>query len=165
MISLLPYILVPSIVVFFISYSVVQKKQAAQQLKKQQEYDKRIKTIKASFRSTLELFSMQRIIRPTHVSKMYNIVNNYFVGQQVNEQSMRNLEKLANCLAMTIAKEVNMSKTDEDTEWVKKKLLNFAILLPTQSKDFNRGFYNNRMKTLLRGLNTTKSTFIQRHAA
>jgi hypothetical protein len=149
----------------FLTYYLLQRKLAAEQLKKQDEYARRINDIKASYKTTLELFSMQRVLRPVHVSKLYSIVNNYFVNQPITEENMKQLEKLANRVAITIAKEVNMSKNDSDTEWVKKKVLNFAILLPTKNTEYNHAFYSTRIKNLLRGLSCTKSNFIQRHAA
>jgi tryptophanase len=165
MINYMLFILVPTMMIMSIVYYVYQRKLAVENLKKQDVYARRINVTKASFKTTLELFAMQRIIPPVHVNKVYGIINNYFVDQPITEENMRKLERLANRIAVSVAKEMNMAKSDEDTEWLKKKMLNFAILLPNNSTDYSKAFYSARLKCLLRGIGCTKSTFIQRHAA
>jgi hypothetical protein len=164
MIDQMFYVVLTSLVTLGMMTFLIQAKNTKAKIKKQDEHAKRISDIKRSFKTTLDLFSMQRIIRPMHVDNLYAIVNNYFVAHPVNEQNIKRLESLANRIAITIAQEVNMSNSEEETEWLKKKLLNFAILVPKKGRDFNRNFYQNRITVLLRGLNTTKSSFIQRHA-
>ena len=165
MINYMLYILIPSVIMMSAIYYAHQRKLIAENLRKQDAYAHQINDIKSSFKATLELFAMQRIIRPMHVSKIYNIVNNYFVDQPITKENVHKLERLANRISVTISKEVNMSKSDEDTQWLQKKMLNFSLLLPNSKIDYSKAFYSVRIKTLLRGVGCTKSTFIQRHAA
>ena len=161
MIEVLMYIMMPASTLLVVLYLLMKERQRRDLLKRQDVCAKRITNIKESFRTTLELFSMQRIIRPQHVKAMCNIVDNYFVDQPINEKNTRELETLANSISMTIAREVNMTKSDADTEWVKRKLLNFSLMLPQQPQDYNRLFYRSRMKLLLKGLNTTRAKYVQ----
>ena len=108
-----------------------QRKIAAR--KKQDECARRINDIKASFKTTLDMFLMQRVIRPCHVDQIYAVVNNFFACHAINDRNTKALERLANRITITIVKEMNLSKTQEDTDWVKKKLLNFAVRLPTET--------------------------------
>lgn len=163
--DILQYIIIPTIIVSTMIFVSAQKRTESQKLKQQDMFAKRINDIKTSYRATLELFAMQRIIRPTHVNTLYSVINNYFVDQPITEQSTRDMENLAKRIAVTIAREMNTIKSDADTQWLQKKLLNFAVRIPTRGKDFNHRFYHTKLKTLIRGIGTTKSSFIQRHAA
>ena len=165
MIDLMLYIIIPAVAVLSIICCVLNKQRSNALAKRQDEYARRITNIKMSYKTTLDLFSMQRVIRPMHVNNLYEIINNYFIDQHITEENTKKMESLANRIAVTISKEVNMTKNDADTEWLKKKLLNFAVLLPNNKRGFNKNFYQSRILKLLRGLNTTKSSFIQRHAA
>lgn len=164
MIDLMMYVIFPASVLLAICLFGAYRLRARAQLKKQDRIAKKINDTKAAFKATLEMFSMQRIIRPVHVKNFYGIVNNYFVNQEINEENAKNLEKLANRIAITISKEANLTKSDADIEWLQKKLLNFALMLPAQTKAYNKTFYQSRIKQLLRGLACTKSSFIQRYS-
>lgn len=161
MIEVLMYIMMPAATLLVALFLLMKERQRRDLLKRQDVCAKRINNIKESFKTTLELFSMQRVIRPQHVKALCNIVDNYFVDQPINERNTRALEALANHISMTIAREVNMAKSNADTEWVKRKLLNFSLMLPEQTKEYNRLFYRSRIKLLLKGLNTTRAKYVQ----
>jgi hypothetical protein len=160
----LSVLVIASIALFF-SYWLLQKKHQQEQSRLHKEYITRINKIKASYKSTLELYSLQRVIRPASVRQFYAIIDNYFVHQPVNEQSICQLENMANAITITVAREFNQTRNSEDTEWLKKKLLHFAIKLPDQDNEYNRAFYQNKLKGLLRGLNASRVAFVQQHAA
>ena len=161
MFEVLLYIMMPAISLLAILLVLMRERQRREFLKSQDNCAKRITNIRSSFKTTLELFAMQRIIRPKQVQALCSVIDNYFIDQPINEKNTRELETLANRISMTIAREVNMSKNDADTEWVKKKILNFSLMLPSDRRDFNRIFYHSRIKLLLKGLNTTRSGYIQ----
>jgi hypothetical protein len=165
MIDLMLYIIIPAVAILSIICCVLNKQRSNALAKRQDEYARRISDIKLSYKTTLDLFSMQRVIRPMHVNNLYEIINNYFIDQPITEENTKRMENLANRIAITISKEVNMTKNDADTEWLKKKLLNFAVMLPNSKRGFNKSFYQSRIKKLIHGLNTTRSTFVQRHTA
>lgn len=161
MIEVLMYIMIPAATLLIALFLLTKERQRRDLLKRQDVCAKRINNTKESFKTTLELFSIQRIIRPQHVKALCNIVDNYFIDQPINEKNTRELEALASRISMTIAREVNMTKSDADTEWVKKKLLNFSLMLPEQTQEYNRLFYRSRIKLLLKGLNTTRAKYVQ----
>ncbi|MFT5164717.1 MAG: DUF438 domain-containing protein [Alteromonadaceae bacterium] len=165
MFNLILSILVPSSLAFVIAYSLFQKKHQQAQKKLQAQYGVRINNIKASFKSTMELYSLQRVIRPSNIKQLCAIVDNFFVDQSINEHNVRKLETLSTAIAITIAREFNLTKSDEDIEWLQKKLLNFTIKLPKIGKDYNQNFYQRKLKQLINGLNTTRANFVQSHAA
>lgn len=161
MIEVLMYIMMPAATLLAVLFILMKERQRLDLLKSQDVCAKRINSTKESFKATLELFSTQRIIRPQHVKALCNIVDNYFIDQPINERNTRELEALANRISMIIAREVNMTKSDTDTEWVKKKLLNFSLMLPSNPLEYNRIFYRSRIKLLLKGLNTTRAKYVQ----
>lgn len=161
MIEVLMYIMMPAVTIFVVLTVLLKQRQHKERLRREDECAKRITNIKESFRTTLELFSHQRVLRPNHVEPIYNIVNNFFNDQPINEKNTKRLENLANDISMTIAREINLSRNNTDMEWIKKKLLNFALKLPNKSRDYNKVFYNSRVKLLLRALNTSRSNYIQ----
>ena len=161
MIEVLMYIMIPAATLLVALFFVMKERQRRDLLVRQDVCARRINNTKESFKTTLELFSSQRIIRPQNVRALCNIVDHYFIDQPINEKNTRELEALANHISMTIAREINMTKSNADTEWVKRKLLNFSLMLPEQPKEYNRIFYRSRIKLLLKGLNTTRAKYVQ----
>ncbi len=164
MIDLMMYVIMPAGGLLAASLVFAYHIHAKEKLRKQDEIAKRITDIKTAYKATLEMFVMQRIIRPAHVENYYAIIDNYFVNQEITEENARQMERLANRIAITITKQVNISNSKGDTEWLKKKLLNVALMLPNRTREYNKLFYQTRVKELLQGLSVTKASFIQRHA-
>ncbi|MFT4928320.1 MAG: hypothetical protein ACI8WB_004439 [Phenylobacterium sp.] len=158
-------ILITSSLLLLSFYAVLQRKHQQEQRKRQAQYADRINNIKSAYKTTLELYSAQRVIRPSSINQFYNIINNFFVDQPVNEHNVNKLETLANAIAITIAREFNLTRSDEDIEWLKKKLLNFAIKLPNNGNGYTASFYHRKLKMLINGLNATRASFVQKHAA
>jgi hypothetical protein len=164
MIDLMMYVILPATIVLSASLYALHHLRMKEKMRKQDEIAKKVRDVKAAYRTTLEMFSMQRVIRPAHVSNYYDIIDNYFVNQPLTEENADKMERLANRIAITISKEINLASDKSDTEWLKKKLLNFAVMLPSRTREFDKVFYQSRIKELLRNLSCTKAGFIQRHA-
>lgn len=158
-------VLITASLSLLVCYGLLQYKHKQEQAKLQAQYADRINSIKASYKTTLELYAVQRVIRPASIKQFYAIVNNFFVDQPVNDLNVNKLETLASAIAITIAREFNLTRNEEDIEWLQKKLLNFAIKLPNNGKGYNQNFYQRKLKQLINGLNTTRSSFVQKHAA
>ena len=67
-------------------YSALHYQRKAAERKKQDECARKVNDIKAAFKATLELFTMQRLMRPGHVKQVYGVVNNYFLYQPITEE-------------------------------------------------------------------------------
>ena len=156
-------ILITASLGFVAAYAFLQKKHNEEQQAVYDQYATRVSDIKSVFKTTLELYAIQRVIRPASVKQFYAIANNFFVNQPVNEQNVLKLETLTNAISITIAREFNQTKSEEDIEWLKKKLLNFAFKLPANGKGYTPSFYQRKLKLLINGLNTTRSGFVQQH--
>lgn len=157
------YIILPSIILL-VAIAFYKTYQQRLQLKKQRHQNaQQFSLIQKSFRTTIELLCLQNIIRRKHVDPICNIVNHYFIDHTINEKNIKELENLANQIAMTIMREVNLIRNTIDTEWVRKKMVNFTLNLPNQTQQFNRKFYHERLKDLITSLTTTQATYIRNH--
>lgn len=161
MMNIIFYIILCMIVLLVVVVGYKQYKLRVVHMKKKHQCITRYATLKQSFRTTIELFTVQNLVRRDHVESMCKIVDNYFVDQPLAEKQLEDLENLVNLIAITITREMNMSKNHLDVEWLKRKVIHFNLKLPIKPDDYNRNFYRFRIQRLCDGLNISRAAYIR----
>ena len=132
-----------------------------EQGKQQHQLSLRIRKLKRNMHATLQHLLKEQLVEPQQSTAIDNIVQYYLDQPNTTMSDLTHMEQLVNKFKLNVLSELQRCSSNNDTDWLKRKLRTFWLLLPDQVSAYNRAFYDRQLEPLITALAKTRHSYQQ----
>ena len=117
--------------------------------------------IKQTMNTTLQQLLSRQLIEPQQLVAIDNIVHHYLARRPNGDTDLTQIELLVSKFSQRVKTELNRCRNRHQSDWLKRKLRTFWLLLPSQDSGYNHRFYNRQLEGLILALGKTQHSYQQ----